>query len=135
MKKFILAVVAGSVALTPAIAAAAPAQQQRQVTRNVVTYGPDRIVQRTVVRHHGPNRAAQRNIVRQRIQAERRWARGQRFDRRYARDYRQIDYRSYRQRGLYAPPRGHHWVRSGNDAVLVAITTGIIASVLANAIR
>ena len=63
----------------------------------------------------------------------RKWRKGQRFDRRHARYYQQIDYRKYR--GLRAPPRGYRWVRSDNDAVLVAIGSGIIASVIANAIR
>ncbi len=31
---------------------------------------------------------------------------------------------------LSRPPRGHHWVRSGDDFVLIAISTGIIASIL-----
>jgi len=63
----------------------------------------------------------------------RRWAKGQRFDRRYASNYRVIDnYRGYR---LRTPPRGYHWVRSGNDALLVAVTSGIIASVITGAIR
>ncbi|NIJ35703.1 Ni/Co efflux regulator RcnB [Sphingopyxis panaciterrae] len=63
----------------------------------------------------------------------RKWRRGDRFDRRYARDYQTIDYRRYR--GLRPPPRGYHYVRSGNDAVLIAITSGIVAAVVANAIR
>lgn len=63
----------------------------------------------------------------------RNWRRGDRFDHRYARDYKQIDYRRYR--GLRPPPRGYHYVRSGNDAVLIGITTGIVAAVVANAIR
>jgi Ni/Co efflux regulator RcnB len=62
-----------------------------------------------------------------------RWSKGQHFDARYATQYQAIDYRRYH--GLRAPPRGYHWVRSGNDAVLVAITTGIVASVIANAAR
>ncbi len=33
---------------------------------------------------------------------------------------------------LSAPPRGTHWVRAGNDYVLVALATGIIAQVLLN---
>ncbi len=61
------------------------------------------------------------------------WRQGQHFDQRYATRYQAIDYRRYH--GLRAPPRGYHWVRSGNDAVLVAITTGIVASVIANAAR
>jgi Ni/Co efflux regulator RcnB len=60
-----------------------------------------------------------------------RWSTGQHFDARYATRYQALDYRRYH--GLRAPPRGYHWVRSGNDAVLVAITTGIVASVIANA--
>jgi len=44
-----------------------------------------------------------------------------------------VDYRRYHR--LTPPPRGYNWVRSGNDAVLVAITTGIVASVIVGAIR
>lgn len=38
----------------------------------------------------------------------------------------------WRGHHLNAPPRGYHWVQTGNDYVLVAITTGIIASLLLN---
>lgn len=63
----------------------------------------------------------------------RQWKRGDRFDRRYARDYRVLDHRRYR--ALRPPPRGYHYVRSGNDAVLVAVATGIVAAVIVNAVR
>jgi len=33
------------------------------------------------------------------------------------------------------PPRGYHWVRNGDDALLVGITSGIIASVIVGATR
>jgi len=56
--------------------------------------------------------------------------RGERFDARRAPHYSVVDYRRYHR--LKAPPRGYHWVRSGNDALLVAIGTGVIASVIAN---
>ncbi|MRW83783.1 hypothetical protein GJ698_06700 [Pseudoduganella sp. FT26W] len=36
----------------------------------------------------------------------------------------------WRGHHLSAPPRGYHWVQTGGDYVLVAITTGIIASLL-----
>lgn len=36
----------------------------------------------------------------------------------------------WRNRHLSAPPRGHQWVRAGNDYVLAAIATGLIAQVL-----
>ncbi len=37
---------------------------------------------------------------------------------------------NWHQHNLRAPPRGYHWVQSGNDFLLVAITTGIIADIL-----
>lgn len=115
MKKFILAAVAASVVASPVLAAP--------------NYGHDnnrgRIEQnhRTNVRtyHRGPQVQYQS------------WRKGQRFDRNRARNYRVVEnYRNYR---LQAPPRGYRWVQSGNDAVMVGITSGIIAAVLANAIR
>ncbi|MGZ8291353.1 MAG: RcnB family protein [Telluria sp.] len=36
------------------------------------------------------------------------------------------------RRHLYAPPRGHQWVQAGNDYLLVALATGVIAQVLLN---
>jgi len=36
------------------------------------------------------------------------------------------DWRAYH---LSAPPRGYHWVQTGGDFVLIAIATGIIASI------
>lgn len=66
-------------------------------------------------------------------QSWKKWRKGERFDRSHARNYQEVDYRKYR--GLRAPPRGYRWVRSDNDAVLVAITTGVIASVIAGAIH
>ena len=37
---------------------------------------------------------------------------------------------NWRSHRLSAPPRGYHWVQVGNDYVLAAVATGIIASVL-----
>lgn len=112
MKKFILAAVAASMLATPVVASAAP-QYGPQQHRTVVT-------KRTVV-------------TQQRAPQYRNWQRGQRFDARYARNYRQIDYRQHRN--LRVPPRGYHYVQSGNDAVLVALGTGIVAAIFANALR
>jgi len=58
------------------------------------------------------------------------WRRGDRFDRRYARGYREI--RNPRFYRLREAPRGYRWVRSGNDAVLVGITSGLVAAIMAN---
>ena len=36
----------------------------------------------------------------------------------------------WRGHGLRPPPRGYHWVQTGGDYVLVAITTGLILDLL-----
>ena len=36
----------------------------------------------------------------------------------------------WRGHNLRAPPNGYHWVQSGDDFVLVAIATGVIADLL-----
>ena len=57
-----------------------------------------------------------------------RWRRGQRLNTRYGRYYTVRDWRSHR---LNRPPRGYRWVRQGDDYVLAALATGLIASVIA----
>jgi Ni/Co efflux regulator RcnB len=58
------------------------------------------------------------------------WDRGQRMPREYYQDSsRYVDYRAYH---LRAPPRGYRWVRTDdNNYAMVAITTGLIASIIA----
>jgi len=56
--------------------------------------------------------------------------RGERMSQHYRGDYAVVS--DWRSRRLYAPQRGYHWVQAGNDYALVAIATGIIASVLLN---
>lgn len=117
-KKILMGLAATAMTTSPMVASQAQAAHQREV-RQVVKHGPHgRTVTRTTVVRKDDHR---------------RWAKGQRFDRRYATNYRVIDnYRGYR---LNAPPRGYRWVRSGNDAVLIAITSGIIGAVVAGALR
>ena len=49
-----------------------------------------------------------------------------------------VDHRSeyvvndWHERNLREPPPGHHWVRSGDDYVLAAIATGIVADIALN---
>ena len=57
----------------------------------------------------------------------RQWRRGDRMPVAYRGNGYVVDHRRY---GLNAPPRGYHYVRSGNDAVLAAVATGVIASVI-----
>jgi Ni/Co efflux regulator RcnB len=125
MKKFILAAVSASLIASPILAAAPAAAAPQRHTTTVVKHKPNgRVVvkQKTIKQRYQPTRHQYRD-----------WKRGERFDSRQARNYRQIDYRQYR--GLRAPPRGYRYVQSGNDAVLVGITSGIVAAVLANVIR
>jgi Ni/Co efflux regulator RcnB len=56
---------------------------------------------------------------------------GQRFDRRHVGNYRIIQNpRAYR---LREAPRGYRWVQSNHDAVLVAVASGLIGALIANA--
>lgn len=48
------------------------------------------------------------------------------------REYRHNQYvvNDWRGRHLHQPPHGYHWVRTGPDYVLIAISTGIIAQIV-----
>ena len=61
----------------------------------------------------------------------RQWQRGERFDSRYATNYAFIDNPGYYNLG--PAPYGYRWVRSGDDAVLVAIASGLIGALVGNA--
>lgn len=123
MKNFLMSAIAATLIAAPVMATAADAQAYRQNERTVTTV-KQKPNGRTVVK--------QCTVARQ-PQYRTNWRKGERFDRAQARNYRQIDYRQYR--GLRAPPRGYRYVQSGNDAVLIGITSGIVASVLSGVIR
>ncbi|GAA4778458.1 RcnB family protein [Stakelama sediminis] len=142
MKTFIAAAVATSMLATPAFAATRGHDNDRGRAQQTSQYhGKDQrnvTINRTVNRN--TYRAPQKVTYRQpayrsqtvRYQT-RNWQRGERFDARYTSNYRVVNNpRAYR---LYNAPYGYHWVRSGNDAVLVGVTSGIIAAVLANALN
>jgi Ni/Co efflux regulator RcnB len=63
-------------------------------------------------------------------QRKHQWARGDRLPPNYYsnRGY-YVDYRRYH---LRQPPRGYQWVRVDNNYALVALTTGLIASIIAS---
>lgn len=128
MKKFLLAALSASLVASPILAAApAEAAQRHESSRRdttIVRQTPNR----TVVTH--------KQVVRQqpaRTSYRTNWRKGERFDSRQARNYRVVN--DYRGRHLKAPPRGYHYVQSGNDALLVGVTTGVIAAVLAGVLR
>lgn len=59
------------------------------------------------------------------------FAKGERFDRSRAQNYRRIDHRSNSH--LSAAPRGYIWVRAGNDALLVRLSNNVVMRVVGNA--
>jgi len=59
-----------------------------------------------------------------------RWQRGERLPPEWNSRYYVVD--DWRGHHLHRPPSGYHWVQSGSDYLLVAIATGVIASVLLN---
>lgn len=132
IKKMLMALSATAMVAAPLATAQAQAAPHRETVRVVKQTPNGRTVvkQRTVTQQRYNNH---RPVVRQDIRGNQRWAKGQRFDRRHASNYRVVNnYRDYR---LSAPPRGYQWVRSGNDAVLIALTSGIIGAVIGGVIR
>jgi Ni/Co efflux regulator RcnB len=119
MKKIALALAGASVAITGLVATpAAAADFGRHNDRGRY----EQVHKRVVVKN--------RFVTQNRFQ-QHRWNRGDRFDRRYASNYMVIS-NPYAY-NLRRAPYGYHWVRSGNDAVLVAIASGIIGALVANA--
>jgi len=116
MKKFIIAAIAAST-LFSGTAMAAPYPR-----------GDDR--GRIEQRHddHGLQEVQVRKVKQV---TTREFRRGDRFDQRYARNYREI--RNARVYHLRQPARGYRWVQNGNDALLVGITSGVVAAIVANA--
>ena len=125
MKKIALALAGASVAITGLAATpAAAADFGRHNHRGRY----EQVQNRRVV----TNRFVTRNrfVTQNRFQ-QHRWNRGDRFDRRYASNYMVVSNPYYYN--LRPAPYGYHWVRSGNDAVLVALASGIIGALVANA--
>lgn len=147
MKKFLMAMVVTTMAVSPMVTAQAQAAPRNNVERSDHKAGKQssqrtskkktenrqgkRVVTKTVtVQQRAPARYSKTRYAA--YQNKRHWTKGQRFDRRYATSYRVINNpRAYR---LSSAPRGYQWVRSGNDAVLIGLTSGIVGAVIGNAI-
>ena len=125
MKKIVLALAGASVAITGLAATpAAAADFGRHNDRGRYEQVQNRNFQK--------GRFVQnKRFVTQNRSQNHRWNRGDRFDRRYASNYMVISNPTYYR--LRPAPYGYHWVRSGNDAVLVALASGIIGALVANA--
>ncbi|OYY71301.1 RcnB family protein [Sphingomonas sp. 28-63-12] len=131
MKKTILSTIALSMIATPVLAADRRDDRRDTDQRTVIVQKQPS--QRTVIVQKQTYQAPRYQAPRYQAQQNRNWRRGERFDYRQARNYRVIN--DYRARHLKAPPRGYRYVQSGNDAVLVGITTGLIAAIITGAIH
>lgn len=122
MKKYIAAIVAASLIGAPAFAAPGhgSGDRGRVEQQQHKTSAPKK---------NDSRKDAGRNMNTQKVS----WKKGDRFDRRQASNYRVID--NPRSHKLGAAPKGQQWVRSGNDAVLIGITSGVVAAVIANILR
>jgi Ni/Co efflux regulator RcnB len=60
-------------------------------------------------------------------QGQHQWHNGDRYNG----SRHQVDWRSHH---LRQPPSGYEWVQNGNDYVLIAISSGIVAGIIANAL-
>ncbi|MBZ8134516.1 hypothetical protein CLD20_14645 [Afifella sp. IM 167] len=94
-----------------------PAEQARPSERAVQSRKP---VSPTASRP-ADNRGKDRNAAR--------WHRGEH----YRGKARTVE--DYRARGLKAPPKGYHWVRDGDEYLMVAISTGIVSAIVRSAGR
>jgi len=130
MKKFLMAMAVTTMAVSPMVTAQAQAVPHKTVEKRVTQKNGKRVVTKTTTTRS--TRQYRNDNRRYASVSQKKWTKGQRFDRRYATSYRVIDNpRAYR---LSSAPRGYQWVRSGNDAVLIAVTSGIIGAVIGNAI-
>lgn len=82
---------------------------------------------------HPDNRGNDRGHDRPRVEQKgpQRYARGQRLPSTYRGDNHRVKPADYRRHGLRQPPRGYRWQKINNDYVLMAITSGLIAEVIA----
>lgn len=135
MKKFLLSAVATTLIASPILAAAPASAAQRHGraatrTTHIVRQHANRHVVVNPTAYRSQQRASYRQTYRP---AYRTWNRGERFDSRYASNYRVVD--NYRDYSLQAPPYGYQWEQSGNDAVLVALASGLIGAVIGGALN
>lgn len=83
--------------------------------------------------HRGPDRRDprfDRHDDRRGAGPDHRWMRGSRVPPQYRTHHYVVN--DWRGHHLSAPPRGYQWIQNGGDYLLVAIATGVIASMVLN---
>ncbi|GAB5483337.1 MAG: hypothetical protein Pars92KO_30940 [Parasphingorhabdus sp.] len=129
MRKILMILAASTMVISPLVTAQAEAATHKTIKKTVTVKEGKRVVtKKTTTRGNGAKKVVRTSYA----PVKHRWIKGQRFDHRHAVNYRVIgNPRAYH---LANAPRGYRWVRSGNDAVLVGITSGIVGAVIGNAI-
>jgi Ni/Co efflux regulator RcnB len=130
MKKIALALAGASIAVTGLAASPAEAANFRGHDRARSEQVQSRSFTQNRFINNNRSFVQNRFVNNNRFQ-NRQWRRGERFDSRYAMNYRVIGNPGYYN--LRPAPYGYRWVQSGNDAVLVAIASGIIGALIGNA--
>ena len=129
MKRFFLsAVAAAMLATTGAYADNRPVVREVQYTQNHQGHAVRRdrkvVIEKKVVKRKVVERRAEQRKV---VTKKQRWGKGQRMS-----DWRKREaVRDYRRHGLRQPGRNQQWIRVDNSYILIGVTSGIIASILA----
>ncbi|MEP2990889.1 MAG: RcnB family protein [Parasphingorhabdus sp.] len=136
MKKILMILAVTTMAVSPVLTTQAQAASRTTVTKKFdVKHGKKTVTKRVITKTSTSKLYNKKpGNHRSKVAATKvRWSKGQRFNRRIATNYRTINNpRAYR---LKNAPHGQRWVRSGNDAVLIGITSGIVSAVIADALR
>lgn len=127
-KKLVAALLVASTGVMSTLASADPWQDQngRHGQQQNWDHGPNR--------DHGRDRGPGPQFDQNRYQHYRdhsnggSWQRGDRLPPNYRGASHRVN--DWRGRGLPPPPRGHRWVQANGQYILVAVATGVIASIL-----
>ena len=116
MKRLILSAIALSMLALPAVEAQAAPRQAQAVERYDAQWNkkPNHVVRKKVV-------------VKKEVVVKKRWARGNRVPAWQRKQF----VRDYGHYGLRRPGRGQQWVRVDNEFLLIGITSGVIAGLIA----
>ncbi|MCT2398839.1 RcnB family protein [Novosphingobium mangrovi (ex Huang et al. 2023)] len=123
MRLFSAALIAASLAVS-GMAAPAMAQQQK----------PPQQQSHNQNQNKGPSKSGQGTAKKvEKKKVYKTFRKGEKFDRRYARNYQIVDYRKYKR--LPAPRKGYRYVRAGSDVLLIGTSTFKVYAVYSGLIR
>lgn len=128
-KKILTVALIGSTFFTSITAFAGPGDQRDDGDRHEYHQQGRPDQGRPDSRRSGPDRDHNQHNARDN-HSHQDWKRGQRVPDQYKNSRYYVN--DWKSRSLPTPPRGHRWINVNGDYILVAITTGIISSILLN---